>query len=132
MRQTKWDEMILKRIDDYQGVKTRYRNPRKSAVLGVKPARVYIGGLAMPFVSRIVGDYVFHKESNVYKRFIFGAATYLSVKGLITLVRKYKFRRWLRERKVKDFEENDNADNANGNRSLQIELNGENWLDFQF
>ena len=28
--------------------------------------------------------------------------------------------------------ENDNADNQNGNRSLQIELNGENWLDFQF
>jgi len=127
MRQTKWDEMILRRIDDYEGVKTRY-----SAVLGVKPARVYIGGLAMPFISRIVGDYVFHKESNVYKRFLFGAATYLSVKGVITLVRKYKFRRWLRERKVKDFEENDNADNQNGNRSLQIELNGENWLDFQF
>jgi len=61
-------------------------------------------GLAMPFISRIVGDYVFHKESNVYKRFLFGAATYLSVKGVITLVRKYKFRRWLRERKVKDFE----------------------------
>lgn len=113
MRQTKWDEMILRRIDDYEGVKTRY-----SAVLGVKPARVYIGGktnwtensikmnlgLAMPFISRIVGDYVFHKESNVYKRFLFGAATYLSVKGVITLVRKYKFRRWLRERKVKDFE----------------------------
>ena len=39
MRQTKWDEMILRRIDDYEGVKTRY-----SAVLGVKPARVYIGG----------------------------------------------------------------------------------------
>ena len=58
----------------------------------------------MPFISRIVGDYVFHKESNVYKRFLFGAATYLSVKGVITLVRKYKFRRWLRERKVKDFE----------------------------
>ena len=115
MRQTKWDEMILRRIDDYEGVKTRY-----SAVLGVKPARVYIGGkflhklwisikmhysgLAMPFISRIVGDYVFHKESNVYKRFLYGAATYLSVKGVITLVRKYKFRRWLRERKVKDFE----------------------------
>ena len=58
----------------------------------------------MPFISRIVGDYVFHKEANVYKRFLFGAATYLSVKGVITLVRKYKFRRWLRERKVKDFE----------------------------
>ena len=65
---------------------------------------MHYSGLAMPFISRIVGDYVFHKESNVYKRFLFGAATYLSVKGVITLVRKYKFRRWLRERKVKDFE----------------------------
>ena len=32
----------------------------------------------------------------------------------------------------KTLKENDNADNQNGNRSLQIELNGENWLDFQF
>ena len=32
----------------------------------------------------------------------------------------------------KTYKENDNADNQNGNRSLQIELNGENWLDFQF
>jgi hypothetical protein len=85
----------------------------------------------MPFISRFVGDRIFPDESPGW-RFIYGSVTYLSVKGIVTLVRKYKFRKWLRARELKNFEEND--ENAgNGNRTtVQVELNGENWIDFNW
>ena len=56
----------------------------------------------MPFCSRLVGDVCF-SDLTVGKRFICGAATYLVVKGSISFIRKYKFRNWLRARKVKHF-----------------------------
>ena len=59
----------------------------------------------MPFISRFVGDRLFPEEPAL-RRFIYGNITYLSVKGIITLVRKYKFRKWLRARELKNFEGN--------------------------
>ena len=56
----------------------------------------------MPFAARIVGD-LLYAEFTPGKRFIFGALTYLTVKGGISFARKYKFRHWLRARKVKCF-----------------------------
>ena len=67
-----------------------------------KSHRRLIGGLLMPFASRIVGDICF-SDMTVGKRFLFGAATYLLVKGSVSFIRKYKFRNWLRARKVKHF-----------------------------
>lgn len=126
LRRKKWDEWILKKIDEYQNVETRY-----NSVVGTQKPRTYIGGLLMPFISRFVGDRLFPEEPAL-KRFIYGNITYLSVKGIITLVRKYKFRKWLRARELKNFEVND--ENAgNGNRTtVQVELNGENWIDFNW
>lgn len=56
----------------------------------------------MPFASRILGDAVFGTYSPG-KRFMLGAVTYLFVKGGISFIRKYKFRHWLRARKVKGY-----------------------------
>ena len=56
----------------------------------------------MPFASRLVGDTLFGHET-AGKRFMLGAVTFLAVKGTFSFIRKYKFRNWLRARKVKEF-----------------------------
>ena len=60
-------------------------------------------GLAMPFMANIVGK-VFYPTQSPFKRWLLGCGTYLMAKGGLTLVRKYKLRRWNRARQVKDFE----------------------------
>ena len=57
----------------------------------------------MPFMANIVGKVVYPHQSP-FKRWLLGCGTYLTVKGALTLLRKYKLRRWNRARQVKDFE----------------------------
>ena len=89
---------VRKKLEERNQITSRYE-----PVLNTnKSHRRLIGGLLMPFASRIVGDICF-SDMTVGKRFLFGAATYLLVKGSVSFIRKYKFRNWLRARKVKHF-----------------------------
>jgi len=116
-----WDEWILKKIDQYQNVSSKYRE-----VSGSSRSRSVVGGLAMPFIANAVGR-VLYSNYTPFKRWLLGCCTYLVVKGGVTLVRKYKLRRWTRARQVKDYEETD--DNEEENRGgFSIELNGENVI----
>lgn len=62
-----------------------------------------VSGLAMPFIANAVGR-VLYSNYTPFKRWLLGCCTYLVVKGGVTLVRKYKLRRWTRARQVKDYE----------------------------
>lgn len=57
----------------------------------------------MPFASRLIGDFIYGDSYSPGKRFIFGAFTYLFGKGALSFIRKYKYRNFLRARKVKGF-----------------------------
>jgi len=103
-RRINWDEPLLKKLEERNQITSRYE-----PVLNTnKSHRRLIGGLLMPFASRLVGDICF-SDMTVGKRFLFGAATYLLVKGSVSFIRKYKFRNWLRARKVKHFKEGENS-----------------------
>ena len=94
----------------------------------------------MPFIANAVGR-VLYSDYTPFKRWLLGCCTYLVVKGGVTLVRKYKLRRWTRARQVKDYEGNfhlisfincyfvETDDNEEENRGgFSIELNGENVI----
>ena len=57
----------------------------------------------MPFMANAVGRFLYSDQPPL-KRWLLGAGTYLTVKGVVTLVRKYKIRRWNHQRQVKDYE----------------------------
>lgn len=116
-RKINWDEPLLRKLDDLQNIKSRY----EPVTSGGKGTRRLIGGLVMPFASRILGDAVFGTYSPG-KRFMLGAVTYLFVKGGISFIRKYKFRHWLRARKVKGYKEGDDHENENAAPQLPFRL----------
>lgn len=107
-RKINWDEPLLKKLDELQKIKSRYEPVTSSG----KGTRRLVGGLVMPFASRLVGDTLFGHET-AGKRFMLGAVTFLAVKGTFSFIRKYKFRNWLRARKVKEFKEGESHTNEN-------------------
>jgi len=130
LRAFPWDEWILKKIDQFERVEMKQAHKESSNSGGI---RAVIGGLAMPFMANIVGKILYPSYSPL-KRWSLGCCTYLTVKGGLTLLRKYKLRRWNRARQVKDFEEVDQEDDTDSQpqREISVEWGGENIFDFRW
>merc|ERR1711892_662604 len=131
LRAFPWDEWLLKRIDQFEQVEIKIAHKETTGSGGI---RSIVGGLAMPFMANIVGKVLFPTQSP-FKRWLLGCGTYLTAKGGLTLVRKYKLRRWNRARQVKDFEEGDEdteSEETAATREISIEWSGENILDFRW